>query len=180
MSEQAVETRAKYVTHDDVVAMRAGRTTSQLHETTICRAKCAQCRQVIRERRRLAFVVPGLAWVSFAHIDEATCNQNISATKLKASGRKTGGLKVKQQPVYQPKKTGWTLTKDEAAQVLAEPLGFIPDNRLDRRSVQCRLCSKVISPETARCFFKLHDLETHWTIRTGYVHRSCVEKAEVA
>jgi hypothetical protein len=80
MSETTVH--PQWVTHQDVRDAREGRIPSELHEATQTRAKCAQCRKVIIERERLLVVIPGLAWPSYLHRSETTCNANIEAATM--------------------------------------------------------------------------------------------------
>ena len=168
-------TRPQYVTHDDVVAVRAGEHNPEVCENLWRGSKCAQCRQKILDRTRLRFVVSGLAWVSFVHVNEQTCLTNIEAAKAKKKNLKTGGLVIKPKPAYAPRKADWTLSEEEEFQILlSEHFGFIQDHRYPRRSVVCRLCGSTIDLFEDRCAFKLHDPETKWTLKQGFVHASCI------
>lgn len=167
--------RPQYVTHDDVVAVRAGQHHPEVCDNQWRRSKCAQCRQKIIDRTRLRFVVPGLAWASFVHVDEQTCLTNIEEAKAKKNNLKTGGLVIKQKPAYVPRKSDWVLSDNEVCQVIMDSqFGFLPDQRYPRRTVVCRICGSMIEPLEDRCAFGLHDPETGWTVKAGFVHASCV------
>jgi hypothetical protein len=62
-----------YVTQRHVRAVRDGRLASYVVPRSRRHATCRQCHHRIEDNEQLRFVVPGLAYASYMHKDEATC-----------------------------------------------------------------------------------------------------------
>ena len=62
-----------------MLTIREEKIPSQLHETSLFRAKCIQRKRVITDRERLVFAIPGMRHVSYMHRDDATCWANLTS-----------------------------------------------------------------------------------------------------
>lgn len=67
------------VSYSDALDVREEKIPSQLHETSLFRAKCIQRKRVITDRERLVFAIPGMRHVSYMHRDDATCWANLTS-----------------------------------------------------------------------------------------------------